>query len=171
MSFELLQLVSLICICVPLAGDSPLEQQEGPRRLTLHIPEPADLEWGSSESLLDTPVPDTPVTPLTMPLTPTTPPASAGGPGGGGRPEPPDITRSMMDLSRADTGAGEAESPEEKAHNRYVHYSLSNFVRLLAIDVIHGVNYYERELVKRYEMCKVGVSSEFPTYPKKDIRN
>ena len=50
--------------CVFAVGDSPLEQHDSPRRLTLQMPDPGNLEGGSSESLLDTPVPDTPVTPL-----------------------------------------------------------------------------------------------------------
>lgn len=106
-------LLVLLCLyhafCVFALGDSPLEQHDSPRRLTLQMPDPGNLEGGSSESLLDTPVPDTPVTPLaplSFPSTPST---------------PPDVTRSMMNLARQTSDgsqqqAAPPDTPEEKAH-------------------------------------------------------
>ncbi len=66
------------------------------------MPEPL-IEGGSSESLLDTPVPDTPVTPLApllQPLTPTT---------------PPDITQSMLNLNGDATPSEQENRKESRA--------------------------------------------------------
>ena len=99
----------LYFFCFFAVGDSPLEQHDSPRRLTLQMPDPGNLEGGSSESLLDTPVPDTPVTPL-APLSFSSTPST-----------PPDVTRSMMNLTRQTSGgsqhqAAPPDTPEEKAH-------------------------------------------------------